>query len=464
MTSTVESTTRGPHRVPLRRLLSVARREGALAALEDVGRSAEGALTRVSLGPFRPYLVTHPAHLEHILRGNAGNYPRGAMMWKAFSRLTGEGIAGEGPAWEASRAILAPAFSGQYVSQITDQMADAVGAAVDDLAARAAHGPVDTGVEMTRVVQRVVNLVFFGNRIPPEDGDRLGAAISTAMGSFMWRMAMPFVPHAIPMPGDRRFHAATRTVDEILGPIVAESRRRPAGDQDVVARLLRGTGADGSPLTDEQVRDDIVGLFVAGSESSAVALTWLWVALDAHPDVAARLYDEVDRVVGDGPPRREHVRRLTYTRMVIQEVLRLYSVGWAVPRMATADDVIDGVHIRAGSTLVLSPYLTHRIPGVWEDPYRFDPERFTPERVKARVREHGRFAYLPFGLGVHECLGQHFFEVEAALIVASIVARLRPALATDGPVEPQLALTMRPRGPVLFTFAPKPPETWDKSA
>ncbi|MFC6885546.1 MULTISPECIES: cytochrome P450 [Actinomadura] len=437
--------------MPLRRVLGEVRRGGPLGFLDSAGRRARGSITRLNLGPFRPFLVTHPRHLEHILRTHAGNYPRGAAMWAALGRLTGDGIGGEGAQWQASREILQPAFSARYLTAMSEQMITSIAGAVDDLDARVGPGrPVDAGLEMTRLVQRVINPVFFGNLVPDEEGDRLGAAIATAMGSLLWRMAMPFVPHRVPLPGDRAFHRSTRTVNEILRPVITAARVGDREGQDVVTRLLNGAGPDGTPLTDEQICDDIVALFVAGSESSAIALTWVWVAMLQNPHVAERVREEVDRVVGGGRPEREHIRRLTYTHQVLNEVLRVYSVGWAVPRMAIEDDVIDGVPIPGGSTLVISPYLTHRLEDVWERPEEFDPDRFTRERVRARHP----LAYLPFGDGGHQCIGQHFFSQEASLIVATILSRYEVTLR-NAPVEPKLSLTLQPRTPVELEFTPR---------
>ena len=433
-----------PMMFPAYRILPKLMRD-PLKTFEEIGRRSAGEIARLNIGVFRPYLVTRPEHVQHILRDNASNYPRKGMMWEPFSRLVGEGIAGEGPTWEASRAILQSAFSGRHIAAITDQMGMAIAAAVDEFGQRAGtERPVDAGVEMTRIVQRVINIVFFGDRIRLEQADRLGAAISTAMMSFLWRMLMPFVPHAVPMPGDRAFLRSARIVDEILGPIVAEARRRPGDGDDVVSLLLRGRGAGGERLTDRQVRDDIVGLFVAGSESTAVALTWLWVVLDSHPEVTARLCDEIDRVVGTGPPRREHVGQLRYTKMVLNELLRMHSVGWIVPRTAAGADVVGGVAIKAGSTVLISPYLTHRLADVWDRPDVFDPERFSPDQTKARHP----LAHLTFGAGGHQCLGQHFFLLEATLIVAATLSRFRPSLHSASPVRARASLTVKPHKPV----------------
>lgn len=455
------STTLGAHsaastasleRVPLRRLISLYRQGGALHALESIGRMAEGAIARIDLGLFRPYLITDPAHVQHVLRDRADNYQRGVVMWKPVSRLVGNGISSEGPLWRSSRQVLARVFSAQYISHFTERMAEAINAAADDLLARAADQPVDVRREMNRLMHRAISLVFFDDRLSVAEIDRLGAAVSAASSSFMWRMAMPFVPNAVPMPGDRTFRRATRTVDEILRPLVAEGRKRPPGGHDVVSKLIEAREEDGTPFSDQRIRDDVVALFVSGTESTADGLTWLWVALHRYPEIAERVYAEIRSEVGDGPARPEHIRRLPYTQMFLQEVLRMHAVGWAVPRVAVDDDVIAGVPIKKGATVVLSPYLTHRDRRIWERPEEFDPERFTPERIKARIQRHGRFAYFPFGGGDHVCLGEQLFKIETTLIMASLLSRARPVLRNDGPIESQLTLTVWPSRPVQMTL------------
>jgi cytochrome P450 len=196
-------------------------------------------------------------------------------------------------------------------------------------------------------------------------------------------------------------------------------------------------------------------MFVAGTETTALALTWVWLLLDAHPSVAARLRDEVEHVVGRATPGAAHLDGLGYTRMVLQETLRLYPVGWLVPRTVAEPDVIGGVPLRRGATVLVSPYLTHRLPRLWPEPSTFDPERFATGHG---VRRH-RFAYYPFGGGVHQCLGSHFFMVEAQLIVASLISRYRPTLVGSpltgpGPVAARVSATLRPRRRVAMTLTP----------
>jgi cytochrome P450 len=370
-------------------------------------------------------------------------------MWDALGRLTGRGIAGEGPGWLASRDILRKGMSGGYLRQSGAGIAASIDQAVEELAGRAGRQPVDAVVQMTRLVHRVINPVFFGSRISVEQCDRLGAEVATALGALLWRMAMPFVPHRVPMPGDRAFLRATRSINRTLLPVIDAARREDRSGTDLMSGLLRGCGADGRPLGDEHVSQDIVALFVAGSESSALTLTWAWAVLARHPVVVAKVRQEADQVLAGGPPRPEHARKLVFTQQVMAEVMRLYSMAWAVPRVARKDDQVGEVPVPAGTTLVISPYLTHRLAEFWPDPLRFDPHRFDRPAVRAR---HS-MAYLPFGDGAHQCVGQAFFAMESVLVLATVLSRYdvqvrgnpRPRLAVALPPRDRLGLTLTPR-------------------
>ncbi|HEX8627366.1 MAG TPA: cytochrome P450 [Catenuloplanes sp.] len=424
-----------------------------LPVLEAIGRERAGEIVRLDLGLFRPYLITDPGHVQQVLRDRADNYVREGMLWNPVRRLIGDGISGEGPVWRRRRDILQPLFAGKHIDSLAGQLATAVAEAVDALDGPARAGrPIDVDTEMTRIVHGALIRAFFGGGISVADGDRLGAAIATAFTSLGARMVLPFVPNAVPLPGDRAFRRAVRTVDDIMVPLVRHRRTGHAAD-DLVGLLCRAVTDDGRPLDDREVRDDVVALFVAATETTAMALTWLWVALDGNPEVARTLRGEVDRVVGAAAPTPAHLSQLPYTRMVLRELLRLYPVAWFLPRSVRRADVIAGVRIDAGSTVVLSPYLTHRLPGVWQDPLAFSPERFAPEQAAGRHR----YAYFPFGAGPHQCLGSHLFMMEATLIVATMLSRYRPEPLAAPPVAPRAAVTLRPSRRVEMVLRPVSP-------
>ncbi|GGL25560.1 cytochrome P450 [Planomonospora parontospora] len=431
----------GPSRrvrsVPVRRALPRLVRD-PVSALAEFAREAGGEVVRLHLGPFRPYLVTHPDHVQQVLRTEWTNYQRQGVFWKPLGRMLGSSILGEGEPWKSSRKALQPLFTSRYVAEIAGEMAATINERVGELAGYARGGrPIDAAREMKDIVNQAVVRVLFGDKISREDGERLAPAYDTAAGSIGLRLLMPFVPYSVRVPGDRAFMEAVRTVDDVVFPLIREARADPGDGTDVISALCRDRGKE---VDDRQIRDDLVSVYGAASETTAMTLTWLWPLLDAHPEVAAKLRREIEDVVGAGPVAPAHVPGLGYTRMVLQELMRLYPAGWIFPRMAMEDGVIGGVRIRAGSQLLITPYATHRLDGFWERPLEFDPDRFLPGKQERRHR----YAYFPFGGGPHQCLGQHLFYVEAPLLVAAVLSRFRTAVRSPGPFTPARSASLRP--------------------
>jgi enediyne biosynthesis protein E7 len=441
---------RKARRIPIHRTLPRFVKD-PFSVLKDVGREADGEIVRLDLGVFRPYLLTHPDHVQRVLRENADNYTRGGRFWRPLRGLFGDGILGEGASWEWSRRTLQPVFTAKYVDSMMDRTATAVEDAVDDLSRIARTGePVDVAREMSRIVSRTAVDVLFAGRVTAVDARRVVAAVDTIGTSVVLRMSLGITSMAVPLPGDRAFRHAVRTVDEVMLPLVREARRHPHTGDDIVSLLSRARGTDGRELTERQVRDDLVSMFVTANETTSVMLTWLFPVLQARPDVAVRVYAEVDRVVGDGPVRRSHVGDLRYTQAVLDELLRLYPAAWVFPRHVLRTDVIDGVRVRGGSTVLVTPLVTHRLERFWDRPEEFEPERFLAERHR---RIH-RYAYFPFGGGPHQCIGKYFFLVKAQMIVASILSRFRPRLLSDAIPEPVVAASLRPGPGVAMILTP----------
>ncbi|MEO3854394.1 cytochrome P450 [Acrocarpospora sp. B8E8] len=436
--------TRQAATLPLRHVLPRLLRD-PVNALADFGRAAGGELVRINLGPIRPYLVSHPDHVQHVLRGNWTNYVRDGMFWKPLSRLSGDSIISDGPGWESSRKILQPLFTARYVDSLAAEMAESIEEGIDALDRHTAQ-VIDVAEEMARIVNQAVIRVLFGNRVSPEKAERLAPAYATAASSFAFRIFLPFVPDRVPLPGDRAFWDAAKTIDDVVYPLVRQARLEENDGRDIISALSRARSRDESG--NRQMRDDLVSIYGAAAETTAMALTWLWPLLDAHPQVAERLYAEIDQVVGTGPVTPDHLLELRYLKMVLQELLRLYPSGWLFPRVAAADDEIAGIPIKAGSDLLISPYVTHRLDEFWERPLEFDPERFSPDVAERRHR----YAYFPFGGGPHVCLGLHLFYVEAPLLLATLLSRFRPRLVDPGPYQPFPAGSVRPRRKVEMTL------------
>ena len=444
---------RRPYVAPLHRTLRGLLRDplGTLVALAD---GAPDQVVQLNLGTIRPYLIAEPAHIQHVLRDNAANYTRAgkSMLWQSVRKLAGDGILSEGPPWEDSRRRLQPHFTAKRIDGLVEEMSRAISDAVDELAGPAREGtPVDAATEISRIICQAVIRVFFGDKIKVADGVRVVAEQDIVATSLRFRLLAPFVPDFVPMPGDRAFRQAVRNIDDILLPLVRAERAHPDGGDDILAALARARDADGRELSEQRVRDDLVSMFATTTETTYVVLTWLFPLLEQLPHIAAGLYDEIDRVVGPGEViSREQLGQLRYTRMVLDELIRMYPSGWLVPRTAVADDVIGDTRIRAGGTVILSPYVTQRLARFWELADVFDPERFAPDRPR---RSH-RYAYYPFGGGAHQCIGQYLFQLEAPLIVATLLSRFRYRLRTPGMPNPQLAASLRPRERVSLLLTP----------
>jgi cytochrome P450 len=319
-------------------------------------------------------------------------------------------------------------------------MAATIAEAVAELDAPAQTGqPVDILAEQTRIVCRAIMRALFADRISVADALRVMRAQDAIATSVIPRVLVPFAPMWLPMPGDRTFRAAVRRIDEILVPIVRAARETAADGDDIIATLWRGRRADGQPLDERQVRNDTVAMVAVTTETTINVLTFLWPHLEHSPEIAARLRDEIDQVVGTGPVRPEHLPQLRYTRMVLDELARLYPVGWLAPRQAIRLTVLGGVRIEAGATLLISPLITQRMARYWERPEVFDPERFAPERVRGRHR----YAFFPFGGGPHQCLGMHLFYLEAQLIVANLLSRYQLKVRNPVLPAPRLAAALR---------------------
>ncbi|MFE9653239.1 cytochrome P450 [Micromonospora sp. NPDC006431] len=437
--------------VPLRRALPHLVRD-PLGALVHFGNQAGGEVVRLNLGTFRPYLVTHPEHLQQILRDRT-NYIRDAesMLWRGVRRVVGDAIlVTEGELWESSRDTLQPLFTAKRAEMLIDRMAVAIREAVDALDEPARAGQaVDAITLMSRVVCQATTRVLFGKKIPVPDALQIYAHLDTITRTMVSRLIAPGLPYWIPLPGDRAFRNAVAGIDSLVLPIIRKERADPGDGDDIIATLCRPR-ADGSQASEEQIRSDVVAMFSTANETTIGVLSWLWPVLETHPEVASRLYAEIDEVVGHGPVQRTHIPELRYTRMVLDEMLRLWPAGWTIPRTAVGEQVLGGVRIEAGATILVSPYATQRMEAFWDRPDEFDPERFAPDRPKRQYR----YSYFPFGGGPHQCIGQYLFLLEAPIIMATLLSRFRFRLGQPADLKPRLGASLRPR-PNTLTLLPR---------
>jgi cytochrome P450 len=299
--------------------------------------------------------------------------------------------------------------------------------------------------EMAQLSLTVLLRTIFGTDIGENARAILEATVE--VGNFLNRRLASIVeiPLAVPTPANRRFNSAIRSFDSAIYELVQARRARSDTSGDLLGALLAARdGETGMEMSDRQIRDELITILLAGHETVALGLTWAWYLLAHHPQVEDRLQAELTAMLGGRMPTVDDLPSLPYTRMVLEEAMRLYPPIWTVPRAALVDDQIAGYHIPAGSLMFPSQYLAHRHPDFWESPADFDPERFSPDRV-AGVRR----AYVPFGAGPRSCMGVHFAMAEMCLVLATVAQRYRLRLVDGAPIEPTSMVSLHPSRDVL---------------
>lgn len=413
----------------------------APGTLEAGARRFGGQLFSLRLGPMEVPVVSQPALLQQVLVEDARAFSKGGKMWSSTRPVLGNGlVTSEGDFWLRQRRLMQPLFSQKYLAALAERMVRAIERERARLEGSLGR-EVEFGHEMTQLTQRVLLETMFSVSLESAEASRLGEALSFAFDQMNTRLFLYFLPSWVRLPGDAAYRRAIAEIDQTLARVVRERRRNP-GPEDLLSRLLDAKDADtGEQMSDAQLRDELVTLFAAGLDTTAVTLTWLFWLLDAHPEVDRKLRAEVAEVLDGRLPAVEDLPRLVFTKQALQEAMRLYPPAWIFPRYCAEDTLLGEYRVRADTTMLLSPYLAHRDPAAWENPSRFDPERFAP----GAGGERHRFAYFPFGGGGRQCIGNHFAMMEGTLIVAMLAQRLRPRLCAGKPPIPAAATTLKPK-------------------
>ncbi len=401
-----------------------------------------GDVTRMRYGVWPLYFVNHPDYIRQVLQEHHLNYNKDVIDYKLLRRFTGNGLlVNDGESWLRQRRLMQPAFHRKRIEAFGALMTKATLATLERWDALAARGEAfDAANEMMGLTLRIVGEALFSTDTGKE-GARLGQAF-TAVQAYLMKvfyqplLGLPFVPAR----GKRQFQQAQTMLDQTVDAIIQQRRQQPEDRGDLLSMLLEARDAEtGAGMDDRQLHAEVLTLLIAGHETTAVALGWTWYLLSEHPLAERKLHAELAAVLGGRAPTVDDLPNLPYTRMVIEESLRLYPPAWTFSRASIADDEIGGYHIPKKSMVLVSPYTTHRHPDFWERPEVFDPERFTPERSEGRPR----FAYFPFGGGPHQCIGNLFALTEAQLILATIAQRYRLRVVPGHLVEPEPLITLR---------------------
>jgi len=390
------------------------------------------------------YLIAHPDHVQQVLQTQHKEFVHPPAQRGKFSDVVGQGlVASQGDYWRRQRRLSQPAFHRAALSSFAQVTVDTVGELADSWREPARSGEVlDMRVEMMRVTLDVLARAMFGADWRAEL-ESLGVHVTGLLERTFAAMLSPFAaPLWLPTPGNREFLRARASVDRIAYNLIGAARRKLAADgaPNLVQLLLSAVDPEtGASMSDEQVRDEIMAMLIAGHETVSTGLTWTWYLLSKYPEAEARVAAEVRRVCGDRPPAFADLPDLRYTTRAIQEAMRLYPPLWVIGRMPTVDVEIGGYPIARGSVLLVTPYLTHRHPDFWTDPESYDPDRFLPERSAGRHR----FAYYPFGGGPRKCIGEGFAMMEMPLVVARVMQQYKLSLVPGVPVTPSAGISLR---------------------
>jgi cytochrome P450 len=416
-------------------------------------RAEYGDVVGAKLGPLYACMAFGAEGVGHVLQERHAIYHKDNLDYRLLRPLLGNGlVTSNGDLWLRQRRLMQPAFHHQRVAGFAPVMTSRTVAMLERWEVAATHRePLDIAREMMRVTLEIVTSVLFGVDVS-ESAAVIRQALTTVnerVGDMFGKpwMMLPGMQD-LPTPGSLRARAAKRRLDAVVQTIVAERRRSGAETGDLLSMLLRARDETGTGMSDGQLRDEVMTMLLAGHETTSTALAWTFYLLARHPEEADKLREELRRILAGRVPTVSDLAQLPYTRMVVEESLRLYPPVWTLSRTPREDDVIGGFHIPAGALVIISPWVTHRHPALWEEPERFDPERFTPSRTATRAR----FAYIPFAAGPRLCIGEAFAMQEAELVLATVAQRFRLDLVSSDTVEPAPLVTLRPRGGLPMTL------------
>jgi cytochrome P450 len=436
----------GPSSWPLVGNVPDMRAAGDMMAYFDRLWRKYGDTYRFRLFGTNTVVVAHPEALKQVLSTRRDRYAKG-KIYDSVRSILGNGLVTlDGDAWKTRRALAQPAFHRQSLAKLTAMMTRSGGRFFDVLESRAAGGPleIDAHREMVKLTLDVVIAALLG-------GDLLrGADVSyEVLGSALELMSERgngvVLPSWIPTPHNIKFRRTLRQLDSILYSLIGRARQRAEDDGSLLSMILSAVNSEtGKPLSDRDVRDEVMTMFLAGHETTALTLTWMFTFLDGRPEILDRMRGEVSDVLCGRDPTFEDVPKLPYVRQVVEETLRLRPAAPYVPRDVIEDDEIDGYRLRRGEVVFLFFWATHRHPAFWSDAETFDPDRFSTERSKDR---HS-WSFIPFSGGPRTCIGNMFALVEATVLIAQLLNRFDVEVLSCADVKPVAVGTMRPSAPV----------------
>jgi cytochrome P450 len=401
--------------------------------------SQQGDLTRVQAGPITFYQINAPELLHEMLVEKADKFKKGVILQRVRP-LVGNGLlTSDGSFWKRQRKLAQPAFHAKRIQNYAEAMVELTQKMLTEWQPGSIRN-IDH--DMMKLALTIVSRTLFGADLDAETSSGVKDAMTKALSAINNQIntATP-APAWLPTPNKLTLNHAIDELDQLLERTIGERRQSKEDKGDLLSMLMLATDDDGNSMSDQQLRDEAMTIFLAGHETTANALTWTFYLLSQHPDVEAKVHAELDRVLGGRAPTLADLPQLTYLEQVLKESMRLYPPASGLSREPIEDVTLGEYHLPKGAFVIASMYSLHRNPRYFPEPEQFDPERFSPEN-EAKLP---KYAYLPFGGGPRVCIGNMFAEMEARLVLATILNRYRLTLAPGQRVKPIQIVTIRPK-------------------
>jgi cytochrome P450 len=411
-----------------------------------------GDLVRLGFGPKSVYLVSHPDYLQRILRDNYQNYRKPDLLYAAARNVVGLGlVTSDGDLWLRQRRMIQPHLHRKQLVNLFNEMRAAVAEVLSRWEALAQnHSEVEMGDKMAEITITVITRTMFGREtLSPTEITAVGQCAIRLVKYVSKSLFTGLLPKWFPKPTDATFQHDQQTMRQVINRIIAKCRADKDASAGLIEMLIKSVDEEtNEAMTEQQLFDEVMTIFLAGYETTSTALTWLLVILKKHPAVLEKLQAEIDQVLGSRAPTFEDILRLTYTHQVFMEVLRYHTVASLLPRALNEPDQLGPYLLPANALVLLSIHGVHHNPRVWNNPEVFDPERFAPEAIAQRHP----FAYVPFSAGPRKCAGDEFALLEGPLIIAMLLQRYTINLLPNQTFEARLG-NLRPKNGVKATLS-----------
>jgi cytochrome P450 len=408
-----------------------------------------GDIYNVNSNLYTIYVTANPEHIQEIMVTNKKDYAK-SDDYKILKYSLGNGLlTSEGDFWKKQRRIAQPAFHRGSMKKLLDIMVASTQKTIESWKGKT---QVELTDEMSFLALDIVTKCLFGTKLET-DYVKIQEAITVENEYLAERIMKPFKPPFwVPTSKNRAYRKARSYSSNLILDIIKERQENPSEHHDLLSMLMSTEDEDtGEKMSNQQLKDESITIFVAGHETTANALSWTFYLLSQHPEKMQLLQDEIENVLQGSNPDFQSLKELSYTQMVLEEAMRLYPPAWTIVRKVAHDTNMDGYDFKKETRLILDVFMLHRHPDYWENPTDFEPKRFEPEEKKKRHK----YAYIPFGAGQRMCIGNNFAMMEMKIVLVMLLQNFNISLAKNAPeVVPEPLITLRPKNGILMDLSP----------